>query len=192
MLKIFQDLLLLKKVKIEEGKFTLLGQRVCVAPIETLGSMTGLSLKNNTASSLYEAVRTSFSSGWAEASKREFNFKPQDYFKWLIDLAHLNGWGNNELVEFNIDAREGTIKVSNGPISEWFKGKTDSPVDHVYRGLIAGGLSTSFKMDIDVIETKCAAKGDSYCLFVFKPRSKFKNPPAELSEFVKKQLPDIA
>ncbi len=51
-----------------------------------------------------------------------------------------------------------------------FKGKLEEPNSHIFRGILAGIIEEILREEIEVVETKCIAQGDPYCLFVARPR----------------------
>lgn len=184
---IFKKLLMMKQLNFSEGEITLLRQRVYIAPLEIIKPMTDEMLENRALiPKFYERIRTNFNAGWADGVRKTYGMQPKDYFKWLIDIANLAGWGKSELVALDEKKYEGIFRTFNSVVGSAYKGKTEIPVDHLWRGLTAGGLTQAFKQDIDWVETKCIAKGDAYCEFSFKPRSAFKANP---DENTKLQLP---
>ncbi len=187
MIQLLQKLLMMRQFTFGQGMTKILGERVVLGPVEIIAPCTSLAIeKPEYAAKLYEGVRTSFNDGWADAVGKMYGFKPQDYFKFLIDMSKLGGWGEGTLVEFNSETSEGKFINNNSAMGSYFKGKSTRPVDHIWRGLAAGGLSKAFKKDIDWFETKCIATGAERCEFVFKPREKFIQ---EKSEEIISQIP---
>ena len=167
-----QKLLLARQIKFEEGKIELMNQRVVITPIEQIISITELLLEQpKLIPKIYEKERLSFSEGYAEAVHKLYGFENLDFTKWLVELSNICGWGGHQLVKFDQKNQEGILRFYNSPIVKQFKGKTKTPIDHIWRGLTAAGATRIFKKDIDFIETKCAAVGESkFCEFIFKPR----------------------
>lgn len=168
-----QKLILAQQVKFEKGNISLLQQRVVIAPIEQLIAVTSVLLENEKLMPLiYEKERLSFSAGYANAVHKLYGFEGLDFTKWLVDLSNLCGWGKHTLVKFDKNNQEGILRFSDSPVANYFKGKTQKPVDHLWRGLTAAGATKIFEKDIDFIETTCSATGKSdYCEFIFKPRA---------------------
>ncbi|MBI4360506.1 hypothetical protein HY572_01895 [Candidatus Micrarchaeota archaeon] len=157
-----------------KGRTTILGQRVLLGPVEILVPATQLAIDQPLeGAKIYEKVRTTFNEGWSEAVRKMYGIKSQDYFKFLIDMSNLGGWGDGKLIEFEPATLEGKFINYNTAMAEYFKGKTSRPVDHIWRGLAAGGLTKAFKTEIDWFETKCIACGEDRCEYIFKPRKKF-------------------
>jgi len=48
-------------------------------------------------------------------------------------------------------------------------GKSTIPVCHFLRGYLAGFLSTILVAKVELLETKCLAKGDGHCEFQVNP-----------------------
>lgn len=185
---LFKRLLMMKQIRFVEGEISLFNERVVISPKDTLVAITKFMNKHpEVIPEIYEDIRNSFEKGWALEAKKRYGFKEtRDYFKWLIDLSNIAGWGKSELVSFDSKKIEGKFKTYNSLIGSFYKNKLDSPVDHIWRGLTAGGLTKVFERDIDWFEIKCIAKGDPYCEFIFKTRESFKK---ESDENIKKQLP---
>jgi hypothetical protein len=178
---------MLKKLEFHEGEVRLLGQRIVLGPRDAVNAFTKyLIAKPAEVPVIYELIRVSFESGWAEQVKKVYGFQSKDYFRWLIDISNIAGWGKSELVQFDESSLTGTFRTENALVGSSFKGQVSSPVDHIWRGLTAGGLTAVFGQDIDWIETKCIATGQPVCEFIFKPRAHFKGAEDSL---VKQQLP---
>lgn len=184
---LLNKLLMMRQLRFEEGRISLLGQRVFLGPRDTLIGLTNFLLKHpDTVPEVYEHIRLSFDKGWADTVKQTYGLKSKDYFRWLIDISNIAGWGKSELIKFRDETFSGIFRTSSGLIAETFKGKANSPVCHIWRGLTAGGLTSVFDRDIDWAEDKCLAQGDPYCEFIFEPRELMKK---EKNELFIKQLP---
>ncbi len=187
MSELLKKLMMMRQLSFSEGEISLLRQRVYIAPLEIIKPITDMMLENpKLIPEIYERIRTTFNKGWADGVREVYGFKPKDYFKWLIDIANIAGWGKSELVTFDEKKYEGTFRTFNALLGKEYKEKTPIPVDHLWRGLTAGGLTQAFAQDIDWLETKCLAMGDPFCEFDFKPRTQF---IANQSLQVKLQLP---
>lgn len=170
-MSVFDKLAAIRQVKFSDGEISLLEQRVVITPVEQAIAITELLIEQpELIPKFYEKARIGFSEGFAEKVKKLYGFQPRDFIKWLVDLSILCGWGKNEMTNFNSNTLEGVLKIENSPVGTYFKGKSDKPVDHVWRSLLSAGASRIFQQPTDFIEVKCIAKGDPYCEFIFKPR----------------------
>ncbi|MFH1752210.1 MAG: 4-vinyl reductase, partial [archaeon] len=63
-------------------------------------------------------------------------------------------------------------------------GKSKKAICHTLRGYFTGTASNVCGKELEAIETKCMAKGDAFCEFVIKEKSKFD----EKSKLFREQL----
>jgi predicted hydrocarbon binding protein len=77
------------------------------------------------------------------------------------------GWGIIDKVKINWEKGTAKYRVYNNFECE-LAGKSEKPYSQFYRGAVAGLFTRFFEREIKVKETKCIAKGDSYCEFVIK------------------------
>lgn len=172
-------------LKISDGKMMLYGERKVMVPPETFDSVSEIIFNNKKLiPGFYETLRKKFRDGWVLQVKKLYGIEHQKFLELLIDTAEMGGWGKIELAKFDEKERSGTFIIYNSIAT--CKIKKSEPVDHIWRGLAAGGLSSVFEEDIDMLETKCVAMGDSYCEFPFKPREEMKK---FRHKYVKSQLP---
>ncbi|MGC9201482.1 MAG: V4R domain-containing protein [Thermoproteota archaeon] len=87
-----------------------------------------------------------------------------------VHLALL-GWGLMEVIELDEEKRSATIRLFDNWECIIFKGSNE-PQSHFIRGVLAGFFSSLFKVEVEAKETKCIAKGDSYCEFEIKEKKK--------------------
>lgn len=167
-----QKLVLARQIRFEKGKIGLSNQRVVISPIEPIIAITEILLEEETLiPKVYEKIRNSFSEGFADGISRLYKVEDLNLTKWLVDVSNMGGWGKTTLVKFDNKAHTGILRVEDSPLITYFKGKTKKPVDHIWRGITAAGASRIFNDDIDFIETKCAAMGNTkVCEFIYKPR----------------------
>ena len=186
-MSLFNKLLMMRQLNFQKGRIELLDQRVFLGPSYMLKNFTTYMTNHpETIPEIYEYMRLSFDEGWAAKVKKAYGFKPIDFFKWLIDLSNVAGWGESELIELNEATASGVFRTSNSVIAEHLKGTSSEPVCHIWRGLTAGGTTSVFERDMDWLEVKCIAKGDPYCEFIFKPREVMLK---ETNPNIKRQLP---
>lgn len=166
-----QKLILARQIKFEKGYIRLSDQRVVISPVEPLIAITEALLEEERLIPIvYEKIRKSFSKGFAESVGKLYGLKGLDLTKWLADISNLGGWGKTTLVTFDNKAHNGILRVEDSPFVAYFKGKTNEPVDHIWRGIAAAGATRIFEEDIDFIETKCAISNSKVCEFLYKPR----------------------
>ena len=172
MADLFQRLLMMRQLQFKEGEIDLLNQRVSFIPKDALLGITNFIIQRpELVPGFYESIRLTFGSGWAQNVKTSYGFTPKDYIRWLIDISNLSGWGKSELVKYDVDTDAGVFRTYNALVGTSLIGKSNVAVDHVWRALTAGGHSKVLEKDVDWIETKCVAKQDPFCEFIFKPRN---------------------
>jgi predicted hydrocarbon binding protein len=88
--------------------------------------------------------------------------------RWGIDLIALSGWGVPEIEKIDFKKNEATFLLRNSTVARELL-NSNKPVDHLFRGLLAGGMSFGTKTNLDAIETHCVAKGDKICKFHVMP-----------------------
>ncbi|MBI4019435.1 MAG: hypothetical protein HY364_04220 [Candidatus Aenigmarchaeota archaeon] len=109
---------------------------------------------------------------WFIEMNKQFKLKQHEVIKWGSDIVTLAGWG--EAVVKKEDAPNKTVIFNlNNSIVSKFYGKSKFPVDHLFRGLLAGAMCVIFKEDMEAVEMYCVAKGDKNCEFIVKPKNKF-------------------
>jgi predicted hydrocarbon binding protein len=66
-------------------------------------------------------------------------------------------------------------------------GKSDHPIDHLFRGMVAGAMSVAYETELDGVETACSATGSPYCEIIVKPTKSFDYSNPLVQEQLKKQ-----
>ena len=85
-------------------------------------------------------------------------------------IAALKSTGIGDF-KINIDYEKGMGEVTVKDSIECSIGiKSDKPFSHLIRGVIAGIAMEVIGAEVEVIETRCVAKGDEYCVFQIKKK----------------------
>ena len=167
--------MLSKQISFNEGKISLLGQRFVILPADSLIYYV---LKINKdvkfISKLYNSAKQTVAKGFGVDVGRNYSFSFGDYTNWFVEIAKFGGWGIIKWEELEKESHKGVISIENSPIGVSLKGKVNSPCDHIIRGFIAGGASSAFKSDVDVIETECIATGSTKCILVIDSNENLK------------------
>ena len=160
----FEKLILSKQLSFNVGEIDMLGQRLVIMPSDALASyIKKINNVPNAVSNLYYIAKNATIQLGKDIGKK-YAFSFGDYSTWFVEMAKLDGWGMVKWEELDKENYNGIVSIEDSPIGTYLKGKVEKPCDHVIRGLIAGGASSSFKADVDVIETKCLAQ-DQKCIF---------------------------
>lgn len=102
-------------------------------------------------------------------TKERYNIKEEvEILKVILIERIAKGWGLPEIEEFNKDKSLAIIKVHELFECIPFKGMRNEPCSYFFKGYLTGILKSLLNKEIEVIEEKCIAKGDPYCLFVAK------------------------
>jgi len=163
-----------------------LQQRVAIVPADFLVTLTKqIHDSPERIFEIYTAAKTAVRNEFAKNLGTTFDFSFEDYGKWLVDIAKFSGWGKLEWGDLDFEKRRAIIYITNSPVGNKLVGQVNDPVDHIIRGLMAGGASYAFNRDVDILETKCIAVGDPFCEFIIKPSEEFLKSRSPL---VKRQL----
>ncbi|MFH1394562.1 MAG: V4R domain-containing protein [Candidatus Omnitrophota bacterium] len=181
MLDMVAKLLLHKQLKFELGKITLLEQRVAMLPLFNVVELQKELERKGLENTLYYTNKK-FGREWTSKIYKSFKMNENQIFEWGINSVSLAGWGKVELAEKNLEKNNIKFRLIDSGMSYYY-GKTEKPVDHIFRGMIAGAMSAVYGKDLDAVETKCKAQGNPICEFVVQPKEMFEN-----SDIAKKQL----
>ena len=182
MFKIFSELLLHKRIRFESGNIKFFEKNVVIFPAEYMQLLQVELSKGKNERMIYDMAKINGKS-WFKNLYNYYKISPEDIFRWGVNTLSVAGWGETEIVKLDSKNKVVIFKVTNSVIAEGY-GRTDHCVDHFIRGSFAGGISVLFGEECDAIETKCIAKGDSYCEFYVKPTADFDKK----SDIVKVQI----
>ncbi|MEM1574733.1 MAG: V4R domain-containing protein [Nitrososphaerota archaeon] len=101
-------------------------------------------------------------------TKEKYNIKGIEVLKAILIERITKGWGIPELEEFNEEKSISRIRVYELFECMPFKGMKKEASSYFFKGYLTGILKNLFNKEIEIIEEKCVAKGDPYCLFITK------------------------
>ncbi len=178
-----QKLMFVRQFSIDKGKVDILGQNyvlfdaLALFEIQKIDSTKLYSVMKNSSfkniseaveyAKVYTNVKDVFLSNIAKLSNK-IGSTDQGTLMTLKELFNVYGLGDMEIVKLENDKKQALIKISNSTIaSEYSKkySKSKTPVDLIAAAILAGIFSYVFKKQVDCVEDKCIAKGDSYCQF---------------------------
>ena len=174
MFGIFKKLLIARQIKFEEGKITLFNQRIIMNPVYTNAIIQKHLEKAKSTHLIYESMKE-LGIQWTKDLQKNYGTKYKDVIRWGINVVTLAGWGIVEIIEDKPSEKVLVFRLKDSAIAETILkkyGKSKTPVDYSFRGMIAGTFSTLLKTDMDCIETKCIAMGHGICEFVVKEKTK--------------------
>jgi len=171
MFSLMAKLLLNRQVKLEEGRLELMGIRDSFTPTVTYVEILRILLQSNSQHLLYDSAKKAGFDWFQRMSKLYPGLKQSEALKWGVDLIALSGWGIPTVDNFNPKEKKTIFLLKNSPVAKIF-GSSKVAVDHLFRGLSAGGGSYILDANLDCVETHCVAKGDSICRFLVAPKEK--------------------
>jgi predicted hydrocarbon binding protein len=83
-----------------------------------------------------------------------------------LSLFTAVGWGIMDVKTVNLDAKTAEIHIKDGFESADSRNTSNTAQCHFIRGMLTGWFSKLFQRKIEVTETQCIAKGDSFCTFL--------------------------
>jgi len=143
--------------------------RFFIAQIQkTAEEITGV---NGAAALMY---RAGFKGGYyfAERQAKLFGLKGFEILEKFISIASVRGWWSKyEIIEFNENPLRVVMRFYNTIAEEW--GNVGRAVCHMWRGSLSAIMkyimdSTGKQVKVVGKETKCMAKGDSYCEIIIE------------------------
>jgi predicted hydrocarbon binding protein len=152
----------------EEGMFIMLGKRIIITPQETLGNMMrsaadlgGINLAKVFMRKAGYDIALSMSKIMIDVLKLGGN----DLVTFYADTAGKRGWGFN-VIE-TIDGAGGAFHCTlhHSPFVLGFKKKTTVGVCDFQAGALEAMFHAAGFRNMQVVETRCVAKGDTACVF---------------------------
>ncbi len=172
MINVMMNLLLNRQIKFENGKLELMGIRDSFTPIETYIEILKILNKANEENLIYYSAKIA-GYNWLKSMKITFpGLKQKEAIQWGIDLVSASGWGIPSIEKIDFEANTAIFLLSKSITSQLY-GKSEKPVDHLFRGMLAGGLSYILKQELDSVEIECSAMTNiNNCRFIVGPISK--------------------
>lgn len=181
-MNIFEKFSLSREVIMKEGEIKMDDQRMTLLPINFVG-IYSLTLKNDPhkARNFYNCMKKGMANFSIPLGK-EFHLTYKGFMERWAKYAAFGGWGVVEYELIDNEKNYGFLKVKGLPLHVYLKNKgLRSASDVIFEGLIAGSLSSTFKADLDVIETECICSGKDACVYYWGSK-----------EYLTKKFPDIA
>lgn len=180
---LLQRLMFVNQFKMSEGKIEVLGIRyamlnasdlLCLQEIDE--SKMYASMKGNSKKDLkelinhakvYKGLKNESIKNIVDLSKK-IGKSDEGAVKVIQDLFELYGLGKMKIVHLDNNLKKASIEVVDSTLAfaRLKEGKSKKPVCTVISGILAGIFSFLFKKDVDCIEKKCSAQGNSSCFFI--------------------------
>jgi len=184
MFKVMTTLLLNNQMRFDKGKLELMGIRDSFTPLSTYVEMLKVLSKTKQENLVYYSSKRAGYEWFKKMATAFPGLKQREAITWGIDLVSASGWGTPSIAKLDLEKNFAEFDLTKSVTAELY-GKSDAPVDHLFRGLVAGGLSYILKKDLESIETSCAARGNTACHFIVAENKVLLN---SYSEVVKKQI----
>lgn len=159
-------LLISGKLKFKPGEITLIGDPMSIVSMKMLKSMTDDMTKDGK-----KGINEIYYWGWVFGY--EFTYKLaqalklkkfEERYKVVMDTAALIGFGDYQTLNFE-KAKYAKYKALQNPFAKQYYPSKEC-VDHLLRGMNAGGGTVVHERIINCVELECAAQNNNYCLFI--------------------------
>lgn len=120
---------------------------------------------------LYAAIKEHVSNSLLQSFQLGLSLEKSLLF--LEEFFTASGWGLVKRVDVDAVNKRAIVVVDDNPIAGALQGRTLKPVDHVFRGVLAGVFSHLFQTSVDCVEHECIAVGNQRCEFVIKKQADF-------------------
>lgn len=173
-------LMLSRQLLFEEGEIKLLGEpSVMLIPASCFLDLSDKLLEDDGAVHVYVAGKNAGKELFKLIS--HYTIDPLKTIKFGTQVFNISGFGKIQIVNVNLESKRALFRMRD---SLYKNRRSDEPMCHFVRGMLAGFTQNVMKVDMDCVETHCVAMGSDICEFVIKKREDFDKG----KEIVKKQL----
>ena len=183
MYDIIKKLLFARELDLEKGHIKLLGHTIIMAPVSSFIELRKILAKMDSTAVLYKACKKSGIDYMNTLVKKFTMKKSRELIEWGMNTISLAGWGNVEIVKYDEKKKYSIIRLYDSEFAKNY-GRSNEPVDDVFRGFFAATGTVVFKTKMDAIETKCLNLGNNVCEFTLQESKKFDKK----DDFIFKQL----
>lgn len=171
MFEFVKKLMLGREMSFEKGKILLLKEPICLMPVRTVADIV-VATTNEQKNVLYHAGKSSGAYWFKKITERFYakNMPARDIIEWGNNIIAMAGYGVSVLEKFT--ENEIKFRLEDSTVAE-LVGKSTKPLDHLYRGYVAGAGTIMLNEECDALEFMCKATGAPTCQFVVKPARLF-------------------
>ena len=190
MYKFLFKLLASRQLKFEEGQITLLKQPIEMLPASFFVGLTKYFLQKQKTdkNSLSEIYLIGWFVAYVYTSVFEEKYKTKsfvDRYRLGMDIVGMAGFGDYKSIKFE-EGKLSYVYSLNNPIPKYFY-PAKEPVDHILRGVTAGGGMSVHHNLVQCVEEECAAvTGGDRCVLINATEDKFSDMGKE--DLLKKQV----
>lgn len=181
MLKTVTDLMLHHQLVFEEGRMSLFKRPISIIPSDFIVELQKELEKNNLENVIYSVAKI-VGKRWFNSMDQDYGLKIKDVMKWGPDIISLAGWGK-VIVRTKKDSEKSLLVTLEKSVNSQLYGKSEKPIDHLFRGLVCGAWCYVYGEDLDAVETKCLSKGDKICEFLIMPKKNFDSADEEIKKY---------
>ena len=156
----------------KHNNFYLVNTPFVISPTDILVSLVA---QNDTDlnTKIYYAIKESTKKNLLKQLDLDLRVENEKAISLFTEFFTASGWGKLEIIDIDSKEKRAILSLENSPFASALRWKTNKPVDHFMRGLLAGFFSKLFKLEVDCVETKCAAMNHNFCEFIIKSRIDF-------------------
>lgn len=157
-------------LKYSHYNFFLMNVPFSIVPLDVLNALGRIQDENAN-----KAVYASVKAHVRDSLVQSFQLTPPmlKAVQFLEEYFTASGWGKLSHVQIDEVNHRAIMVVDENPVAHALQGQFAKPVDHVYRGVLAGIFSKLFAMDMDCVEHQCSAQGHKTCEFVIQAQHEF-------------------
>ncbi|MCL5427572.1 MAG: hypothetical protein M1321_00090 [Candidatus Marsarchaeota archaeon] len=159
-------LLISGKLKFKPGEISLLNDPMSILPMKMIKSMTDDMVREG-----MKGISELYYWGWVSGYELTYRLavsmnlkKFEDRYKLVMDIAAMFGFGDYKTLSFE-KAKYTKFNVIQNPFAKRYYPSKEL-VDHLLRGVNAGGGTVVHERIMNCIELECAAQNNTHCLFV--------------------------
>ncbi|MCX6801255.1 MAG: hypothetical protein NTZ73_03635 [Candidatus Diapherotrites archaeon] len=168
----FDKYIFTNNLKYTHNNFYLVNIPFLIVPVEVITSAVEVP-DAELHKKIYEVIKKNVKSDLMRQFDIDFGLNKEKALELLTTFFTASGWGKIQMIDLDFNAKRAILLVENSPVAAALKGKVSWPVDAMLRGIFAGIFSNVFGIDVDCVESECAALNSPNCKFIIKPQSEF-------------------
>ncbi|MFH1751901.1 MAG: 4-vinyl reductase [archaeon] len=165
-------LLMTKSLEFKDGEISLLKNPALLLPVNVVCSMIHELIQEDNYAVAYHMIYSGTKLGvisYSHELVKNFHLKKQELMKIFLQIAALAGYGKIDVKNVDYKLKRAIIHATESPVAQTYVkeyGRSKFFVDVINAGFFAGVFSILFEENVDCIELKCIARGDSECEFI--------------------------
>ncbi|MFH1391660.1 MAG: V4R domain-containing protein [Candidatus Diapherotrites archaeon] len=158
-------------LKYKHNNFYLINLPFVILPVDVL---IGIAEVNDSKlnKEIYYAIKNSIKGSLNKEFQIDFGISGDKGLEFMETYFTASGWGKLQRTNLDFEKNRALISVENSPVAI-NSTKAKLHADSFIRGFLAGIFSIYFKKDVECVEVKCKALGETHCDFIVKPIEEF-------------------